>query len=250
MMCDEMRGKLDLYVDSAGSSDELANFEVHLRGCPACAADAINRLQMKRLTRAASARYTPSPEFRLKVEKSIHSKRPPSWTFGWLPRLAVAAVALLLLVVGLSVWLRHSEREQAFAELVDLHVATLASANPVDVISTDRHTVKPWFQGKLPFTFNLPELQSSSFKLLGGRVAYFEHNPSAQLIFQIRNHDLSVFILQDHPGMIPLTMGTSSDREMEFNVETWTESGLRYVVVGDASPPDIHALGDLLRNAR
>jgi len=133
--------------------------------------------------------------------------------------------------------------------LLDLHVATLASANPVDVISTDRHTVKPWFQGKLPFTFNLPELQNSSFKLVGGRVMYFKHSPGAQLLFELRNHQLSVFILQDQPGMIPLAMGVTAASEMAFNVETWSESGLRYVVMGDASPSDIHQLSELLRVA-
>ena len=120
------------------------------------------------------------------------------------------------------------------AELLDLHVATLASANPVDVISTDRHTVKPWFQGKLPFTFNLPELQNSPFKLIGGKVIYFDHNPGAQLLFQLRNHQLSVFILQDRPGM--MSQAVTSAREMAFNAETWSEGGLRYVVIGDASP--------------
>ena len=250
MTCDLWRGKIDAYVDGACSPEELATFEDHLRACPECAADAISRLQMKRMTRAAAARYGPSPEFRLRVEKSIQPKRPPAWTFGWMPRLAVAAIALLLVVVGLSVWMRHSAREQALAELVDLHVATLASTNPVDVISTDRHTVKPWFQGKLPFTFNLPELQNSPVKLIGGRVRYFEHSPGAELLFQIRSHQLSVFILQDQPGMMPLTIGVTSERELAFNVETWSEGGLRFVVVGDASPADIHALGELLRSAK
>ena len=250
MNCDEMRAKLDPYVDGAGSQQELADFEAHLRTCPNCAADAINRLQMKRLTRAAAVRYTPSPEFRRQIEKSIQSKPGRPWAFGWLRGFALTAVALLLVVLGLALWLRRSEREQALAELVDLHVAALASANPVDVISTDRHTVKPWFQGKIPFTFNLPELQNSPFKLLGGRVTYFEHNPSAQLLFQVRSHNLSVFILQDQPGMIPLTMGTTSERNLDFNMETWSEGGLRYVVVSDASQGDVHALGDLLRNAK
>jgi anti-sigma factor RsiW len=250
MTCDQWRGKLDAYVDSACSEQELANLEAHLRTCSSCSAEALARLQMKRITRAAAARYSPSPEFRQRVEKSIQPKRQPAWTFGWMPRLGVVTVALVLLVVGLTVWTRHSAREQALAELVDLHVATLASANPVDVISTDRHTVKPWFQGKLPFTFNLPELQNSPFKLLGGRVTYFEHSPGAHLLFQIRSHQMSVFILQDQPGMIPLTMGVTSEHELAFNVETWSEGGLRYIVVGDASPADIHALGDLLRDAK
>ncbi len=174
-----------------------------------------------------------------------------------MPAFAVAAVALVLLVVGLGLtaWMHHAAREQALAELVDMHVATLASANPVDVISTDRHTVKPWFQGKLPFTFDLPELQNSPFKLIGGRIMYFEHSPGAQLLFQVRSHHLSVFImqnqiLQNQPSMFPLAVGVTSARELAFNVETWSEGGLRYFVISDASPADVHALGELLRNAK
>jgi anti-sigma factor RsiW len=145
-------------------------------------------------------------------------------------------------------WMRHAAHEQALAELVDLHVATLASANPVDVVSTDRHTVKPWFQGKLPFTFDLPELQNSPFKLVGGRVMYFEHSPGAQLLFQIRNHELSVFILQERPGLIPVGLG--SERELAFKVETWSEGGLRYVIVGDASAADVRELCELMKSAK
>ena len=162
----------------------------------------------------------------------------------------MAAAALVLMIVGLTLGMRHAAREQALAELVDLHVTTLASANPVDVVSTDRHTVKPWFQGKLPFTFNLPELHDSSFNLVGGRVMYFEHSAGGQLLFQIRNHQLSVFILQDRSGMLPVAMGVTATRELAFNVETWSEGGLRYVVISDAGPADVHALGELMRNAK
>jgi anti-sigma factor RsiW len=84
--------------------------------------------------------------------------------------------------------MRNAERNEAMGELPDLHVATTASANPVEVISTGRHTVKPWFQGKLPFTFNLPELQDSTYKLLGDKLVYFEHAPGAQLLYELHKH--------------------------------------------------------------
>ena len=254
MTCDLGRDKLDAYVDGACSQEERASLEAHFRTCSSCAADALNRLQMKRMTQGAAVRYSPAPEFRLRIEKSIQPKRRPVWGLAsmsgtWMPAMAAVAVALVLLAVGLAVWVRHTAREQALAELIDLHVATLASANPVDVVSTDRHTVKPWFQGKLPFTFNLPELQNSSFKLLGGRVMYFEHSPGAQLLFQIRSHQLSVFVLQDRSGTIPLAMGGTA-RELAFNMETWSDGGLRYVVISDASPADVHNLSDLIRAAK
>ena len=248
MTCDPWRDKLDAYVDGDPAHGEVAGMAEHLRTCPSCAADALGRLQMKRMTQAAGARYSPSPEFRLRLQKSVQknlrTNSKPVWGFSWIPRLV--AVAALILIVAAVLWTRHSAREQAVAELLDLHVATMASANPVDVISTDRHTVKPWFQGKVPFTFNLPELQNSPFKLVGGRVAYFQHSAGAQLLFELRNHQMSVFILQDQAGEIPLEGLT---REMAFNIESWSEGGLRYVVVGDAGPSDIRQLAELLRAA-
>ena len=79
---------------------------------------------------------------------------------------------------------------------------------------------------------------------------YFNHSPvAAQLLFELRNHQLSVFVLQDQPNLIPLAVGAATTREMAFNVETWSESELRYVVIGDASPADIHELSELLRAA-
>jgi anti-sigma factor RsiW len=155
----------------------------------------------------------------------------------------------VLLAVSFTVLARDRARNQAFAELVDLHVAMLASANPVDVVSTDRHTVKPWFQGKLPYTFNLPELQGSSFMLRGGKLVYFQHNPGAHLLFEERRHQISVFILQDEPNSARLPAAVTPSSFQGFSVETWSQSGLRYVIISDTSPADIHALADLLRAA-
>jgi anti-sigma factor RsiW len=166
-----------------------------------------------------------------------------------MPKLAAAAAVLLLLVGSAGLWVRHSQHEQALTELADLHVATLASTNPVDVVSTDQHTVKPWFAGKLPFSFNLPELQGSPFRLVGGRLAYFEHSPGAQLLFDVRKHQLSVFIFQDHPGTIPFNAGTTTARKLAFNMETWAEGGLRYFIISDASPADVRDLSQFLRSA-
>jgi len=249
MSCDAWRDKLDTYVDGDPSQGHLANLEAHLRTCPSCAADALDRMRIKRITQVAAAtRYAPSPQFRLRIEKSIQKRSKRVWTFTWI-RVAAAAVALVLILTSVVLWTQHSVRQQTLAELLDLHVATMASANPVDVISTDRHTVKPWFQGKIPFTFNLPELQNSPFKLVGGRVMYLKHYAGAQLLFELRNHRLSVFIIQDQPGLVPLAMGVTTTRQMAFNLETWSEGGLRYVVVGDAAPEDIHQLSELLRVA-
>ncbi len=247
MTCDWVP-KLDLYVDGELFGGELTEAEEHLRACPTCAADALSRLQLKRMTQAAGRRFSPRPEFRMKIAESINAAKRPRWARRWAPALATAA-ALVLMLVPAAVWLQHLRSEQALGELADLHVSTLASANPVDVVSSDRHTVKPWFQGKLPFTFNLPELQTSPFKLIGGRLTYFQQSPGAQLLFEMGKHQISVFIFQNRAELSRLNSGSSLSRKLAFNTETWTDGGLWYFVLGDASPSDVHDLSQLLRSA-
>jgi anti-sigma factor RsiW len=256
MNCDIKPELLDAYADDSCSPEELTQVESHLRDCPSCVREVLGRIQGKRMNRAAAARFTPSPEFRLRIEKSI---RPKPGLTSLLPmpflisRLSVVAAALVVVAIAVSIsvtlWTRHSAREQALSELLDLHVATLASANPVDVISTDRHTVKPWFQGKLPFTFNLPELQNTPFRLIGAKLMYFRHSPGAQLLFETGKHSISVFIVQDQAGMITPGTAVGSNREKGFSVESWSAAGLRYVAISDTGPRDIHALSELLRSA-
>jgi anti-sigma factor RsiW len=247
MNCGPWREKLDAYADESLPAQELVSVDEHLRSCRSCAAEALALLQMKRATRDAAARFAPSTEFRLRVECALQKKQQPLWRISWLPGLAAASAALLLIAVSVTLFTRHVEREQAVAELLDLHVATLASANPIDVVSTDRHTVKPWFQGKLPFTFNLPELKDSQFTLLGGKLIYFNHSPGAQLLFELRRHQLSVFIVQDQSAGFAMNRAVIASSERGFSVEAWTQSGLRYVVISDTNPTDVHALGELMR---
>jgi anti-sigma factor RsiW len=158
-----------------------------------------------------------------------------------LRRLLTASIFLLTLQHN------RTSQQQLISELVDQHVAILASANPVDVVSTDRHTVKPWFAGKIPFTFNLPELQGSPFVLVGGRVSYLSQSPGAELIFRVRQHQISVFIFQDQPGSS--RTNESVRTALSFQVRTWSLNGLQYFVIGDASPQDLDNLSTLIKNA-
>ncbi len=249
MPCEQWRGKIDAYLDRELSPSETADLGNHLRQCAACTAEALERVQLKRAVATAGPSDTPSAQFRAKIIQSVASKPRPER--GWLLRLVVAPAGLVLLLsLGVDLYVDHqkTERSRVYSELTDLHVATLASATPVDVVSTDRHTVKPWFEGKLPFTFNLPELQGTDFTLVGGRVTYLSQTPGAQLVYRIRKHELSVFIFQDRGGEAArLSSGPIS--EFSFNVEGWTKNGLRYFVVGDVSADDVDSLSKLLRDA-
>jgi anti-sigma factor RsiW len=249
MLCEQWRGKLDSYVDGELDAAEANALGTHLRECAACAAEALRRVQMKRSVQTAGKRYAPSAEFRSRIAKSVATK--PQRGAGWYWKiLAAPALAILILsmTVNLFVGRENARRQRVYSELADLHVNALASATPVDVLSTDRHTVKPWFQGKIPFSFNLPELQGSEFTLLGGRVTYLAQTPGAHLIYQVRKHEISVFIFQDR-GEETAAPASGSVHAVSFNLENWTQNGLRYFVVGDVSADDIEALSRLLKNA-
>jgi anti-sigma factor RsiW len=162
----------------------------------------------------------------------------------------VAAAVILVVGTLTSAYLgTRSGRDQVLSEIADLHVATLASSSPADVISTDRHTVKPWFQGKVPFAFNLPELQNSEFSLLGGRMTYLDQTPGAHLIYDVRKHHISVFVFQERSLPATLDENPISPKKQPFNMETWGQGGLRYFVIGDASPGDIEGLTKLFKAA-
>ncbi|HET6176290.1 MAG TPA: zf-HC2 domain-containing protein [Candidatus Sulfotelmatobacter sp.] len=249
MACEAWRGKIDAYVDGELASADASAFSAHMRACTACAGDALERVQMKRSVAAAGKRYAPSAELRAKIAKSVASK--PRRASGWMWKIvAVPALSVLLASVAVNWYVgRESARRQhVYSELADLHVAALASATPVDVISTDRHTVKPWFQGKIPFSFNLPELQGTDFTLLGGRVTYLAQTPGAHLIYQVRKHEISVFIFQDR-GEETASLPSGPVHARSFNMENWTQGGLRYFVVGDIGANDIETLSKMLRAA-
>ena len=243
-MADVWTEKLDTYLDGELPAGEMSALDTHVRACPDCAADVLSRLQLKRAVQTAGKRFTPSMEFRQRIQKMSAAKQPQrhwSWQLA-----AIAAVFLVFLGISLVRIRQANYTRQIYGEIADLHVSTLASASPVDVISTDRHTVKPWFEGKIPFTFNLPELQNSEFSLIGGRVTYLEQTAGAQLIYRVRKHQISVFMFPESSAL-PGDSGLS--RRTTFEMQSWTQGGLRYFVIGDASGDDIGKLVELFKSA-
>jgi anti-sigma factor RsiW len=248
MVCESWTSKLDAYLDGEVPEEEMRTLDSHVRNCPSCSADALARVQLKRAIQIAGKRFTPSAEFRKRMQQRMAPKPRRSFRLGW----TLAAAAAMVLVVGTltSTYLSNrSGRDQVFSEIADLHVATLASSTPVDVISTDRHTVKPWFQGRIPFAFNLPELQNSGFSLLGGRMTYLEQTPGAHLIYDVGKHHISVFVFQERSLPTRLTDSSSLADKLSFNMETWSQGGLRYFVIGDASTANIDSLSKLFKGA-
>ena len=197
---------IESYADGELAAERVPETEEHLRECVACAGKLVAQLQLKRSIREVAWTMPVRPRRRF-----------------W-PAVATAAAAALLVIVLVL--------PRRGTELADLHTTILASANPVDVISTDRHTVKPWFEGKLPFSFPIPELGPTPFRLAGGRVVYVHEQPVAYLMVTKGAHKISLFVGRD----------VAAPRTNAFESVAWSKGGLRYVAIGDVAHADLEAL--------
>jgi anti-sigma factor RsiW len=226
---------LQTFIDNELDADHNARVATHLSRCAECSREVARVLYLKRAIHQAANRYAPSPAFQRRIIARYSAPQVRRW---WKRAMIISAATVTLVFLAASLSLFHRERGVAFCrELADLHVTTLASAVPVDVVSSDRHTVKPWFAGKLPFTFNVPDLHGSPYELVGGRMAFLNQAPAAQLIFKCRDHRISVFIVQQ------AVVGNSAlHPPANFTLTSWRANGLAYFLVTDAAPGAIDDL--------
>ncbi|HJX83033.1 MAG TPA: anti-sigma factor [Candidatus Angelobacter sp.] len=236
------RQKIALYADDELGPPEQQEVSGHLATCPECSAALLELLEMKKSVRLAGTRFSAPLELRRTVQEKLRVRKTPAAFWKW--GLALAC-CLLVATLSFMVYSREQRQNTVIAGLVDQHIIALASEHAVDVVSDDRHNVKPWFQGKLPFTFNLPEVANSPFKLDGGKVVYQQQEAGAELQYEIRKHKISVFIFRSQDGSSKLV----HDRGSSFTVEHWTEGGLRFYLVTDASSEDVHQLASMLQEA-
>jgi len=222
------------------SADEHAAQE-HLNDCHACALKVIAAGKLKFAVARAGRNFTPSADALARLTAIARQNPPkPAKVIAIRPIVWSAAAALLLiaLLFGGSRVLRRSDALSA--EILDQHLATLSDAASPQVISTDRHTVKPWFQGKLPFSFNIPEVNTlpQDTNLIGGDLAFVSGKPTALLLFTIHKHHVSVFVSQ--AGTVP-TFVRSSDRA-GFHLAVTKTAGLEIVGVSDVNAAELNAL--------
>ncbi|HEV2446598.1 MAG TPA: zf-HC2 domain-containing protein [Candidatus Sulfopaludibacter sp.] len=229
MNCAEAQELVGAYFDDELDPVNSLAVEKHVAGCAACAGELEVLGALRSAMRAQAPYYAAPAELRARVRGGRRS-----FGAGWAPWLAAAAAVL----VAAAVWLAPARGPAIEEEVVAAHVRSLQGNHLLDVPSSDRHTVKPWFAGKLDFAPEVEDLADRGFALVGGRLDYLDGRAVAALIYRRRLHTVNVFVW---PGKGERAMGLETRRG--FNVARWTHGGLEWWAVSDLSGAELRELG-------
>jgi anti-sigma factor (TIGR02949 family) len=232
--CDDAARALDPYVDGELPADDAAALRQHLDTCPACREHLARRTALRRAIRRVP--YRAAPE-RLRAAVSRAPRRR-----SLRPLLAWAAMLLLGVSLGAAgaVLVRRTPGRAApevLAEaVVDAHVRALMGDHLLDVPSSDQHTVKPWFVGKIDFAPPVIDLSAEGFPLAGGRLDYVAGRPAAALVYRRRQHTIDLFIWPDETG------GAEDAATVRgFNLRRWSRGGMSFRAVSDLDAAELAA---------
>ena len=229
--------QLNAYCDGELDPVSANEFERRLASDPSLQAQYARLLSLRQAVRAVPQLDIPS-NLQARIQSRLDAERPSnvtvlrrrSWSFQ-----ALAAAAVFGAVLASSVMMtmeQYGQRENVASQVVAGHIRSLLAPQPFDIASSDRHTVKPWFTGRLPESPQVPNLAAQGFALLGGRVDVVGQDPVATIIYKHAAHTLSLTTLR--PGQ-----SVSEQTIAGYNVRSWSDADFTYIAVSDLPSTDL-----------
>jgi anti-sigma factor RsiW len=248
MTCDDAEILLHALIDGELDASHAREVEAHIETCPRCAADLAAYRRMREAMTRTDLRYTAPASLRQRIDDALPKPAAPSNVTplasrrsvlrGFAMGSAVSALAATLLV---AVVVRHEDQQLIESEIVSAHLRSLQPNHLIDVVSTDQHTVKPWFNGKLDVSPPVIDLTAQGFTLIGGRLDYVDARAIGAVVYKRRAHVINLFVAQTsnaahRPAKIETIQG--------FNIRRWSDRGLNYWAVSDIGSDELAEFGD------
>jgi mycothiol system anti-sigma-R factor len=242
-----MHGLLDGELDAVHSIE----MESHLQACSACRGTYEQQQSLRRVVADAAPYYRAPIALRESIQRELRRVEQPRPMRRFKPRrmLGLAAAAVLLLAfIGLLQRNRHRDTALVMVDqLVDSHVRSLQVDHLADVASSDRHEVKPWFNGKLDYAPVVNDLGAEGFPLIGGRLDFIDHRPVAALVYGRRKHVINLYCWPASGA------DQSSVKQLDrngFHLVHWTQAGLEYWALSDLNAAQLTEFANLLQGGR
>ena len=237
MTCEESEILLHALLDDELDAGHARDVEAHVATCPGCAA----QLRQFRALRTAMSdkelRFSAPVSLRTRLDAVIPTAPLPvpsrrmllkGFALGSMVSAAVAA-SLVITVV------RSDQDQRVFGEVVSAHLRSLQAEHLTDVQTSDQHTVKPWFNGRLDVAPPVVDLTAQGFMLIGGRLDYVDGRAVAAIVYQRRNHVINLFVAQGAGS----ERGAKAETVQGFNIRFWSEQGLNFWAVSDLNTEDL-----------
>jgi anti-sigma factor RsiW len=264
MRCDDVLELQSALLDGELGARDSREVEAHLATCTQCQAR-LEDMQDLSGSLHAQAEYFRAPEAlrsRIRAQigaeiggaartakpaRSASSFSLPSWWPRWGMGVAIpVAAALLSFTIGVQ-FAGPSADDRLLEEAVGNHARALLTDHAFDVASSDQHTVKPWFAGKVDFSPPVHDLGADGFPLIGGRLDVLNHTRVAVLAYRKRQHEIDVFVWPVGGDVSAVSSLTRARRG--YNVVRWSEGGMNFCAVSDVEADDLQHLRDLIRTS-
>jgi len=252
MTCDEADILLHALIDGELDAGHARDVEGHIASCPRCAAALADYRKMSEMIAGADVRYTAPPGLRQRIEASLPQARsadvlPMPSRRSVLRGFAMGSAVSALAATGLvAIVLRNDDEQRIENEVVSAHLRSLQAGHLIDVVSTDQHTVKPWFNGKLDVSPPVIDLTAQGFTMIGGRLDYVNAREIGAVVYKRRQHVINLFVAQT----------ASTERKSAkistlqgFNIRRWSDRGLNYWAVSDLGADELTEFGDKFEGA-
>jgi anti-sigma factor RsiW len=237
---DEATKLLGPYRDGELDLATCLKLEEHMAECPSCQQQLAGEQELVNLIQSEAPRFKPSPFLETRIRAALREEKSSSVTIPWWKRLSLgsaysglAGVAALLVILAVGLFSTQGIPELA-QDAVANHVRSLQVNHLMDVVSTDQHTVKPWFAGKLDYSPQIVDLATSGYPLVGGRLDVLDHRNVAAIIYQRRKHYINLFIWPSNADSVHGNFNQNG-----YHVLCWTKSGMNYVAVSELGEAEL-----------
>jgi anti-sigma factor RsiW len=241
MTCDEAKILLHALIDGELDAGHAREVEGHIATCPGCAEELKVYRELSKAIAGADLHYTAPLALRRRIEASLPQTQAPSRRAvlrGFAMGSAVSAIAATGLV---AIVLRNDDQQRLESEIVSAHLRSLQAGHLTDVLSTDQHTVKPWFNGRLDVAPPVIDLTALGFTLIGGRLDYVDARPIGAIVYKRRLHVINLFVAVTASAE---PRAARMDTFQGFNVRSWSQGGLNYWAVSDLAADELAEFGD------
>ncbi len=256
MNCQEIEVLIHAYIDGELDLRSALELEAHLGGCSVCTEAYTKHQTLQSAMRHEDLYFKPPPDMDGRIRHAISEADRPARRKSksillllgqtpsrivWLTASVAAAAALIAVMIWRPISARFSQDDLLAQEVLASHIRSLIAGHLTDILSSDQHTVKPWFAGKLVFSPPVADFSGQGFPLVGGRLDYLVDKPVAALIYQRRKHLISLFVWPSARDF-----GPKLTTRQGYHLINWGQSGMVFWAISDLNDIELQEFSHLV----